>query len=425
MKITVARQLVLMMLLALAGCEQEINQYQTSWEHRAHQLQRELDAEVPLTRATFFGTHNSYNASSYTTAQSYLDPNQTHSITNQLRMDIRALELDVHTFNTYDVETRAWGIDLLLCHGLGNHIGCRPWDRPFRDGLQEIADWLALPENSEEVLLVYIEDHIHDLHYPWAIGAIESTIGQYVYKPAPLLGCNDIPADLSKQDIRDAGKNIVLISDGCQNFLFNTYVYGGFEGGPGGYPTAGVEDLQNAPQCLEPNYSDTDLNSLFFRVQEDRTILSNLVGSAGPRVTPEVVGNMVQCEINLIGMDKLRPFDGRLQAGIWSWDMDQPEAGAGLDCALHNVNGRFESGDCAQAHAFACREQATGDWLITGTEASWEQGFDLCAQAAGDFTVPFSAKDNANLMALKQQMGIENIWLGYGRNSSGDWQVYR
>lgn len=410
-------------LLTLSGCKQEISNYESSWEHRAHQLQRELDADRPLTQTTFFGTHNSYNASSYTTAQSYLDPNQTHSLTSQLRMDIRALELDVHSFNVYDNATKTWGIDLLLCHGLGNHVGCSPWDRPFVTGLQEIADWIALPENRNEVLLVYIEDHINSDHYPMAMDAMESTIAPYVFMPENA-GCNRIPESMTKNRVRDAGKNIILISDGCNNSSFNVFVYGGFENGPSGYPTAGVEDLNAAPECLQDRYTPEQMDSLFVRMQEDRTILSNLVGAAGPKVTPEVIANMLSCSINLLGMDKLRPFDGRLRAGIWSWADGEPSQSPEKQCAQHTANGRFEAADCGQTLPFACRDNITGEWFISATTGTWQEGFNACASANMAFTVPYSASDNQQLTHWQTTLGMDNVWLGYGTNGGMNWQAF-
>lgn len=410
-------------LTALTGCEQEISRYETTWEHEAHRLQRELDANQPLPRATFLGTHNAYNSHAYTTPQSYLDPNQTHTLTNQLRMDIRALELDVHTFNTYDLSTGALGVDLLLCHGLDTHVGCSPWDRPFTEGLQEIADWLAQPENQHEVLMVYIEDHMNDDHYDRAIDALQSTVAPYIYMPQSS-GCNGIPATLTKNQVRASGKNIVLISDGCNNSDFNRFVFGGFENGPGGYPTAGVADLMEAPHCLEGRYSVAQMDSLFIRIQEDRTMLSNLVGAAGPKVTPEVIARMLDCGVNLPGMDKLRPFDGRLQAAIWSWATNEPTNAAGFDCAYHASEGRFAADGCTEQRYFACRDDDTGNWFISPNTGSWEQGFASCEAAGMRFTVPYSGQDNLRLTQLKATQGVENLWLGYRRNTGDEWQVY-
>lgn len=420
---TYSAALVLLSVLFIQGCEWEIENYQNSWEHQAHSLQRQLDMNVPLTRSTFLGTHNSYNSSSYTTPQSYFDPNQTHSIFNQLQMDIRALELDVHSFNAYNMQTKSFYKDLLLCHGTDGHIGCSPFDRSFKLGLQEIADWISQPQNAQEVLLVYIEDHIEATDYDVAVQMIEDTIGPYIYKPQNP-GCTYLASTTTKAEVLATSKNIILISDGCNNESFNLLVHGGFEGGPGGYPTAGVEDLSPAPSCLSGKYNQQEVKELFVRIQEDRTFLSNLVGVAGPKVTPEVVNTMLDCEINLIGMDKLRPFDGRLTAAIWSWEPEHPAASPTAQCAYHNSNDKFESHDCSKILPFACRDDETGDWYITAQEGTWQQGFDACASGGMKFTVPFNAYDNNRLGYWKKELNIPQAWIGYGKNELGNWQAH-
>ena len=35
-------------------------------------------------------------------------------------------------------------------------LGCMDYHRPFEDAIQEFADWLDIPENNGEILLIYI-----------------------------------------------------------------------------------------------------------------------------------------------------------------------------------------------------------------------------------------------------------------------------
>ena len=76
--------------------ESAVDRLQRSWESLSLGLERALQINTPLKDATFLHTHNSYNSSKYTTAFSYLDPNQNETIYDQLRMGVRAIELDVH-----------------------------------------------------------------------------------------------------------------------------------------------------------------------------------------------------------------------------------------------------------------------------------------------------------------------------------------
>ena len=74
----------------------------------AHDLQRRLQEDTPLRHATFVATHNSYNSYAYRPTPSRMDANQTYSLTDQLDMDVRRLELDVHTWT--DVTAAVQGV---------------------------------------------------------------------------------------------------------------------------------------------------------------------------------------------------------------------------------------------------------------------------------------------------------------------------
>lgn len=419
---------VLFLAFVLSGCKLDLGQYPSSWVHQAHHSQRQLDQNQPLARATFIATHNSYNAAAYTTPQRYLDPNQSFSLTQQLDMDVRALELDVHSFYQFDMARAVFRPEFLLCHGTDQHVGCSPFDRTLWEGMYEIRDWLERPENENEVLLLYIEDHSSERDNFNLAVALLDTIGAHTYLPTMLMpdrGCKAIPADLTKADILAAGKNVILISDGCSGESTNFVTFGGFAGGDDqtGYPTVALDVLQPAPACIDSRYDRTELNSTFVRMQEDRTLLTRVAGKAGPKITPETVTNLMDCEINLIGMDKLDPADGRLEAAIWSWAEDQPQATEVDQCALHNSSGRFESARCDEFRPFACRDDASGQWSITNNVGPWDEGVAACAALGLQFSVPFSRYENNRLSELRELEQAEQVWLGYGKAGAGQWQV--
>jgi len=130
--------------------EAQVDAYESGWVHRALSLQRGLDASAPLADEQLPHTHNSFNASSYRLGStSYYptltnqDPNQVYSLTDQLRMDVRAIEIDVHWWPSPFGNLSTGGKWVTMCHGdssqvPGVHIGCT-WDRPFQDGLDEVA----------------------------------------------------------------------------------------------------------------------------------------------------------------------------------------------------------------------------------------------------------------------------------------------
>lgn len=94
MKIRIILALGLCLSLFAPAHASDVDNYQNSWIHRAHELQRELGNLTPLAQAPFLGTHNSYNSSVWSSPVRYVDPNQSRSLYDQLRMDVRALELE-------------------------------------------------------------------------------------------------------------------------------------------------------------------------------------------------------------------------------------------------------------------------------------------------------------------------------------------
>ena len=60
-----------------------INQHECSWNHHAHRLQRQLDADTPMVESLWLASHNAYNYPDATN-QSSADPNQLVDITQQL-----------------------------------------------------------------------------------------------------------------------------------------------------------------------------------------------------------------------------------------------------------------------------------------------------------------------------------------------------
>ena len=75
---------------------QIVSAYQGTWLHRAAAFQYSLGNAVPLGQTQFLGTHNSFNSVNDSPTPSHTDSNQQLSLTQQLDIDMRALELDLH-----------------------------------------------------------------------------------------------------------------------------------------------------------------------------------------------------------------------------------------------------------------------------------------------------------------------------------------
>ena len=394
------------------------------WQRTALDLERDLDKAAPLRQATFVGTHNSYNSSAYADITRYIDPNQNQSIRAQLDMGARFLEFDVHMTNKFDTHGSPWAWEwtsndqLLLCHGQSNHLGCSSADRYFRDGLNELRDFIAA--NRDEVVLLYIEDHM-DGEYAWASDILDNSIGQDLYRPSHHgSGCQGLPGQLTKQDILNSGRNVVVITGGgCSgNAQYDARVWG---------QNFNTRNTANAANCDGLSRSGHD--SALVRYYEDRTNLSAAFGNPGEPITTGNIEQLLACGANVIGFDKLDEDDGRLERAIWSWGYNEPNNYNGAeDCAESRNDGRFNDIGCSAVRRFACRQAGTHNWYVTNGSGSWSQGASTCAnETAGQyqFAVPGNAFENSQLNAAKSAAGASSVWLNYSdQNSEGQWSGF-
>ncbi|WP_419812010.1 phosphatidylinositol-specific phospholipase C domain-containing protein [Bacterioplanoides sp.] len=372
-----------------------IADFQNSWAGKALAMQRQLDLNEPLSQSSILGSHNSYNSREYRTALRYLDPQQIHSMYDQLRLGARFLELDAHW--TYKIDGFDWGNDILLCHsGIGQnfgdvHVGCSLADRRLSDGLDEVQRWLN--ENPTEVIILYIEDHVDGEHSRlW--NTLNSKLGNKFYTSG---GCQNIPANLSKADVLMAGKQVVLWKDGdCSS------------------------------DAAMANVAFGGLGNIS-RIWEDRTgvgaIGAFFNGTAVSRLEAADIEREFKAGRNLVNLDDITHDDGRLEAAVWSWDRNEPNnAGGDQDCAVQWGNGRWDDDYCGNQYHFACENQDDGSWSLSTTTGAWTEGTAACAALAGNYTfsVPASSADNEALRSAKG--GNTHVWLNYNdRQQEGLW----
>ena len=349
---------------------------------------------------------NSYNAAAYRPTLSGSDPNQQYSITDQLRMDIRVLELDVHWWYS------AGGRAPVLCHATGPHLGCST-DRHLSDGLAEIAAWLF--QHPDEVLIVRIENHLDDeAAHAEAVLWIEAVIGRYLYRPPADAPCRDFPLDLTRDDIRTAGANILLVSDCGQGPTWPTLVHA-----YGDRVEAGTTDFTAYPDCGSA-FTREEHDAKFIRRFEDGTWLSTMAADPGPRIDPGMAAEMLKCGVNQPSFDHLTPDDPRLASTVWSWAEAEPAADTG-GCAVHGADARFRATDCAGAgiatHA-ACRTDSD-DWTLRPAGGLFAAA-QVCAGHGELLGVPRTSEQNEALREAKAAAGVDAAWLGYVE-VDGDW----
>lgn len=389
--------------------------YQLSWTHRTAQFQYALGNPLPLRDAQWIGTHNSFNGPAYPFTLSHADSNQQLTLTQQLDIDVRALELDLHYIPSI--------LGLLgpkvvtVCHGQGpevGNLGCTT-ESPFVNVLPEIAGWLNAPAHSNEVVLLYLEDALKD---PAAYTSAVATLGQVlkrpdgtslIYKPNPAQkaanGCVPLPLGTSRDDVRAAGARVVLVGScapGWSGVVFDwnsAHVESGSTSAYQGFPTC------------DATYGPAVYASQLVRYYEDSTLVSTLLDPQRPPVDPEAlspekVAAMTGCGVNLFGFDQLLPEDGRIQSSLWSWAPDEPRTGAG-SCTVQGGDGRWAAAPCSELRPAACRAGDT--WSVTSAVPA-AAAAGACQAIGATFDLPRSGEANSRLHAVA---GTTGAWVNH------------
>jgi hypothetical protein len=390
--------------------EARMQAYESSWVHRALTLQRRLDDGAPFLRELVPHTHNSFNSSAYPPTVTQLDPNQLHSMRDQLRMDMRGIEMDIHNWPHID-NVRGDINDVVLCHGepvpIGPvvvHVGCS-LDRPLTDGLSELRGWLMEPANTREVVLLYLENNLDGVPaaHDKAAADIESILGPLVYRPADHGAgpCAPMPMATSRAAIRAAGKRILIVGN-CGPGAWGTWVH---ERGPLWDESSSPEgdDYPDYPACLAER-ATLHYDTHWIRRYEDSTWLSAVTGGGGS-VTATETRRMVRCGVNMPGFDQLYPDDPRLAQLVWSWAPNEPSAAG--HCAAHGPDARFRAVACTSGLPLACVDAARA-WTIAST----------CPTGTTP-GVPANGFENERLREAKVIAGVGTVLLSY-RDVPGD-----
>jgi len=418
-----------------------ITAYQRSWVHRALSLQRQLGERLPILDTQIVHTHNSFNASAYslngTQSPSYYptltnqDPNQVYSLTDQLNMDVRFVELDLHWVPSPYGTAATNGYWVTLCHGDGRqaptstwvHVGCTA-DRPAQDGFAELKRWLVA--HPSEFVFVYLENQLYDgapvasqqLAHDTAASLIQQQLGSLVYRPQGTSSgrCAEAPWTASVATLRAHGARAVLVGNCGPGTAWPSWVFSrGVKWDESGNPTT-----YSASDCARDRGARAaEFN--FRRFFEDSTVLATAQQSTS-QITATTAATMVRCGVNIIGMDQLTTDDPRLAALVWSWAPGQPSRGG---CAVAEPGGRWDSADCGERHRFACRDTG-GHWHVTAAMGPWREGADACqAEYPGSrLAVPMNGYDDTLVPIVGPGVTSTTnagVWLAYAQ-VGGQWR---
>lgn len=397
------------------GASPQVDAYQDSWVHRALGLQYDLSGDMPFRNAPFVGTHNSFNSvAEMGPTLSAQDSNQKLSLVDQLRIDVRSLELDLHRFPSL----QGGGFAPVVCHATEQHAGCSV-EKPLRPVLEEIAGWLHRPANREEVLLLYLEDHLDNKQgYDSAADIVREELGGLLYRPRGQ-GCTQLPLELTRDRVRAAGAQVVIVGN-CgigAKWPSVTFDWSAVHG------ETRPQDYTDYPRC-GPDFSRTDYETKLIRYFEDSTKLTGTAGEPDDGITPDTAAAMARCGVDLVGLDQLVPDDGRLKSLVWSWAPRQPKRGDGR-CAIQRVDGKRPAGrwfarSCVRRRAAACRRDDR--WLVPDGRVRQEAARKHCRAKNAKHAVPRTGRETQRLRVAMERAGVEAAWLGY-RREGGRWMA--
>ena len=396
-----------------------IDAYPASEVSRALDLQRTLGDGLPLQGGLWIGTHNSANSTSEDPTLSQNDSNQQLSLTDQLDLDVRSLELDAHWFPSL----RSPGRAPVLCHAQGapTHVGCST-ERLLADGLAEVRAWLDA--NAGEVVLLYLEDHLEGQEgHDRAAREVRDAFDGMLYAPPAGAECTQLPLTLSRDQVRAAGAQVVIMTGGCRKGVGLDWHGVAFaetlrkEDRPVAY---GGHDRTATPRCDGVDLAQED--GVFRRYFEDSTFVNSaatLGGQATPDdgITPQTAAAMTRCGVDLLGLDQLVPGDGRLEALVWSFAPGQLDR-AGV-AVQRSSDGRWEASSGEGRLPSACR-LPDGAWALTG-EGPRVSAKGRCDELGGAFAVPRSGRDAQLLREAQQDAGAERVWLALESAGGGRW----
>jgi len=395
----------------------------TEWGKRALRLQNQIDNAAPFPDTMWVGTHNSFNAAAWDSAYN-ADPNQKNKPEDQLRHGVREIVFDVHWSSATT--------SMLLCHGK-----CSGGEKTFRQGLDEIRDWLD-DGNRDEVVMLKIEATKGSLDDKFSklANQLEGAIGARIYKPSHhgvASGCDGLnPSKVSKQAILDAGKNVIVLSTpekGCpSNGNFNEWIFSGFKFDDG---TSRLKfDKPTSPSDCETIEAASGSQHML-RLFDSATWHSIADGSNGTvEIRQGNVASYMACGLNVFEMFN---FNGENAATtrpwlkpqdlVWSWRTGEPNNANGQEhCAVSASDNRFNDVACNETHWVACRNQS-GDWKVTGSGAQFKDGDARCKADFGSsysFAVPVNAREYKRLLDTRRPTG--DVWLNYQDLSmEGQW----
>jgi hypothetical protein len=380
-------------------------QLDPDWARSALADQYELGSSLALRNAPWVGTHNSFNSrAEMGPTLSAQDSNQQITIVDQLDQGVRSLELDVHWF----FSLRGGGFAPVVCHAAELHAGCSV-EKPLGVVLREITDWLR--DNGDQVLLLYLEDHLDSqAGYDAAAAEVESALGPLLYRPTQAAEggpCESLPLDTTRAQIRKSGARVMIVSSCGMGTEWPAVAFDWSrsheEERPRGY--------RDFPDC-GPDFTRAEYDAKLIRYYEDSTRLTATASGIGAAtvddgISVETAAAMTRCGVDLFGLDQVAVDDPRFAALVWSWAPGQPRRRPG--CAAQHAS-RWYPLRCTRRLRVACRT-ADGRWRVPSRLGTHAQAPAVCKRRRSTWAVPRTGFEAQELQRAMNRVRASRVWL--------------
>jgi len=395
-----------------------------TWLSEALQCQQYLSRDVTFDLVNVAQTHNSYNsrASGYKLA-----PNQHYTITEQLDLGVRALELDLHRISALNPPTR-------VCHGsqdtydsckssnfvscgvvgivdYGASTGCFSDAQTWPDFLGEIAAWTSTHPN--DFVTIWLES-TGTIPASEINNAITAAFPTGVFTPGDLTSFGSYP---THEDLI-AGNYRVFFAQKTETWN-GVYVHD-IDEWPG-YPAKKIKYFQSST-CTSSNAGPTHPDPVQFGVfYGDESALLGIidgpsdVGIVDETNAPQLFDCGYSAAFDLVSTRKLK-------STVWSWDRSRPTTNTSLNCAAIGPNNVWYDENCNTALPFACQSDTdSNDWVISAQTGAWSASAGKCPSGYS-FSVPSVSIQQYNLKIAKQTATTPTVWLKLNdQTTEGKW----
>ncbi|TMW64363.1 hypothetical protein Poli38472_012985 [Pythium oligandrum] len=396
-----------------------------SWESQALKYQRKLAYDGPMCYAQIPATHNSainlaegfgnrdqlMNANlNPKKAYSYMKTNNhVLSLTDQLNIGVRFLEIDVHYFlgelrtahcgnlgsnsiealygafkeQLVDYGDIVWTPNLLGCFPSLSGIAAKE-QRTFRDAMNEILAWTTKDEPKDELVTIYLDtggDIGDRKKFPDVDKALKDVFGDLL---VPLSDVNAVAAagwqgsNATLQNFIDSGRRVLVLGNQKTDVAFRLK---DFCKGHEVLETKFIDSLPDASRTINGKKiysSDYFLRSYQSNLRYISLNEGGLISHELPtQLDADHVYNFVRWNLNLVATDGLDA--ATMRSHIWSWAKDEPRDTSENSTVFIQSDGRWRSNTTGSKTRKACWNASKLKWSIETYDTECGADFSFVA----------------------------------------------